>query len=238
MVFCMRLLLIEDDQRLVRTLAAGLEEEGFSIDTCEDGSAGLRALLSHPYDACVLDIGLPGLDGFAVLAEARARKVAVPILMLTARDAVADRLQGLDRGADDYLIKPFAFAELLSRLRAILRRSTAQRSTVLTLGAVRLDVKSHETSVDGARVALTQKQFALLEYLLLHEGEVVTRAMLLSGVWGYSFDPGTNLVDVHVAQLRRKIEETGHPCPIETVRGIGYRAVARAADAPRPHEEA
>jgi len=222
----MRLLLVEDDLRLLRSLAAGLSEENFAVDSARDGAEGLTALRSHRYDVCVLDLALPICDGFAVLRAARAAEIAVPILVLTARDGVEDRVRGLDQGADDYLVKPFAFAELLARLRALLRRGQPQRSGVLRLGPLSLDPVSHETCVAGSRIELTQKQFALLEYFLHHAGEVVTRAMLLSSVWGYSFDPGTNLVDVHIAQLRRRIEQTGHACPIETVRGVGYRLVA------------
>ena len=220
----MRLLLIEDDLRLARSLLAGLEEEGFSVESHTDGPAGLAALRAHRYDACILDINLPKLDGFAVLRAARREGLGLPILMLTARDAVNDRVQGLNEGADDYLVKPFAFAELLARLRVLMRRGGPQRSAVLRSGALVLDSRAHEVRIAGQLVELTQKQFALLEYLLNHAGEVVSRAMLLSSVWGYSFDPGTNIVDVHVAQLRRRIEESGHKCPIETVRGVGYCA--------------
>lgn len=221
----MRLLLVEDDHRLLLSLAAGLSEEGFAVDTNSDGPAGLSALRAHRYDACVLDVNLqtPSCDGFTVLAAARATGCLTPILLLTARDAVADRVRGLNEGADDYLIKPFAFAELLARLRALLRRGTAQRRTVLACGNFVLDLTDHAVRIGDQRIEVTQKQLALLEYLLLHSGEIVTRSMLLSGIWGYSFDPGTNIVDAHIAQLRRRIEQSGHRCPIETVRGVGYR---------------
>lgn len=222
----MRLLLVEDDPRLLRSLSAGLSEEGFAVDTETDGPAGLTALRTHRYDACVLDVNLPTAtcDGFAVLQGSRAAGCLTPILLLTARDAVADRVRGLNLGADDYLIKPFAFAELLARLRALFRRGTPQRRSLLSIGPLTLDPIAHEVRVGEQRIEVTQKQFALLEYLLLRRGEIVTRSMLLSGVWGYSFDPGTNLVDVHIGQLRRRIEQqSGHPCPIETVRGVGYR---------------
>lgn len=233
----MRLLLIEDDPRLVRSLAAGFAEHGFAVDIERDGPAGRDALLSHRYDACVLDVNLPTptCDGFAVVRAVRAACCSTPILLLTARDAVADRVYGLDQGADDYLVKPFAFAELLARLRALFRRGAPQRSALLTLGSLTLDPAARELRANHRRIDVTQKQLALLEYLLLHRGEIVTRSMLLSGVWGYSFDPGTNLVNVHIAHLRRRIEESGHDCPIETVRGVGFRIpLADREDHDRP----
>lgn len=219
----MRLLLIEDDKRLERTLRAGLEEEGFVVDPVEDGPPGLAALHANRYDACVLDLNLPSGDGLALLQAARTAGIATPILILTARDAIPDRVRGLDLGADDYLLKPFAFAELLARLRVLLRRGTTPRASVLRHGELTLDLATHKTRIAGRLVELTQKQRALLAYLMVHADEVVTRGMLLSAVWGYSFDPETNIVDVHIAQLRRRIEQAGHSCPIETVRGVGYR---------------
>lgn len=219
----MRLLLIEDDQRLERALRAGLSEEGFVVDPVGDGPPGLLALRAHRYDACVLDLNLPSGDGLALLQAARAEGIATPILILTAREAIPDRVRGLDLGADDYLLKPFAFAELLARLRVLLRRGTAPRASVLRSGELTLDLATHKTRIADQLIELTQKQRALLAYLLVHADEVVTRGMLLSAVWGYSFDPGTNIVDVHIAQLRRRIEQAGHRCPIETVRGVGYR---------------
>lgn len=234
----MRLLLIEDDHRLARSLAAGLAEEGFAVDTESDGPAGLDALRADRYDACVLDVNLrtPTCDGFTVVYSARAAGCPTPILLLTARDAVSDRVHGFNQGADDYLIKPFAFAELLARLRALVRRGTPQRSPRLTLGALTLDPAAREVRMGDQRIEVTQKQLAVLEYLLLHCGEIVTRSMLLSGVWGYSFDPGTNLVDVHIGQLRRRIEQSGHRCPIETVRGVGYRIGPAQSGSPPDHQ--
>lgn len=219
----MRLLLIEDDQRLERTLRAGLAEEGFVVDPAGDGPPGLAALRAHRYDACVLDLNLPSGDGLTLVQTARAEGITTPILILTARDAIPDRVRGLDLGADDYLLKPFAFAELLARLRVLLRRGTMPRASVLRNGELTLDLATHKTRLAGQPIELTQKQRALLAYLMVHQDEVVTRGMLLSAVWGYSFDPGTNIVDVHIAQLRRRIEQAGSRCPIETVRGVGYR---------------
>lgn len=219
----MLLLLIEDDRKLARTLAAGLEEEHFLVSVESDGHAGLRALTETPCDVCILDINLPGQDGFAVLKAVRQAKVTTPILVLTARDVVTDRIHGLNNGADDYLTKPFVFAELLARLHALLRRGGALHVDVMQRGALQLHLHAREVRVEQQLVALTPKQFSMLELLLRHEGEVVTRAMLLSSVWGYAFDPGTNLVDVHMAQLRRKLEQAGQVDVIRTLRGVGYR---------------
>lgn len=224
----MRLLLIEDDRRLALSIAAGLCEEGFAVDIESDGPPGLAALQRHGYDACILDINLPtpACDGFSVLASVRAARCHVPILLLTARDAVSDRVRGLNAGADDYLVKPFAFAELLARLRSIVRRGTPQRHSQLSCGTLTLDQTTREVRIGDQRIDLTQKQFALLEYLLLYRDQIVTRSMLWSGVWGYSFDPGTNVIDAHIAQLRRRLEAAGHRGPIETIRGLGYRITA------------
>lgn len=222
----MRVLLIEDDVRLVRALVAGLQEERFVVDVHSTGEGGLRSLLTDSYDACVLDVGLPDRDGFAVLAAARAAGRCTPLLLLTARDGLADRVRGLDLGADDYLGKPFAFAELLARLRALVRRGGPRphgQGRLLCWRDVVVDVVSHEVRVGARPLEVTPKQFALLECLLRYRGEVVTRAMLLSSVWGYSFDPGTNLVEVHMAQLRRKLEGAGVTDLIRTLRGVGYR---------------
>lgn len=232
----MRLLLVEDDQRLARALSAGLREEGFLVDLLGDGPPALAALRAHRYDACILDLNLPSGDGLTVLQTARDEDIRVPILVLTARDAVADRVRGLDLGADDYLLKPFAFAELLARLRVLLRRGMPVRASVLRYGELALDLGAHAVRVAGRLIELTQKQRALLEFLLVHEGEVVTRGMLLSAVWGYSFDPGTNLIDVHIAQLRRRLDQAGLRCPIDTVRGVGYRLRPSAAMSPAPSD--
>lgn len=221
-------LLVEDDLRLCRTLLAGLAEEQCQVDVVSDGDAALLALQQTPYDVCILDICLPKQDGFSVLAAARRAAVRTPILILTARDAVADRVRGLTDGADDYLTKPFAFAELLARLRALVRRGGARHGDVIVRGELSVCLSAHQVQVGGAVVELTPKQFAILAMLLRYEGEVVTRAMLLHSIWGYTFDPGTNVVDVHVAQLRRKLEQAGAMNRIHTVRGMGYRAPREA----------
>jgi two-component system OmpR family response regulator len=219
-----RLLLVEDDQRLGQMLASGIKDEGYQYELTASGTAALRELQSGRYDACVLDLQLPDLDGLVVLAQAREARVRTPILILTARDGVADRVQGLNAGADDYLTKPFAFAELVARLRVLLRRATPHVGGKLRLGPLELDPVAHTVRAGNERIELSQKQFALLEFLLRHRGQVLTRATLLSRVFSYDFDPGTNLVDVHVAQLRRKLEPCGAAGFIHTIRGVGYRA--------------
>ncbi len=218
----LRVLVVEDDASLRRVLERGLVEEGHTVQVAADGPSGLRRLLAGGLDACVLDVMLPGLDGFAVVEQGRAAGVTTPILLLTARDAVPDRVEGLKRGADDYLTKPFAFAELLARLEALTRRGQPQVAR-LEAGDLALDGASHRVWIAGAEVTLSQKQFSLLEFLMRHRGQVVTRAMVLEHVFGYTFDPGTNLVDVHVGNLRQKIDSTAGPSRITTVRGVGYR---------------
>lgn len=194
------------------------------MEIASDGDAALAALLRTPFDVCILDIQLPKQDGFSVLAKARSAGIRTPILVLTARDAVSDRVRGLRDGADDYLTKPFAFAELLARLEALVRRGGARHGDVIVHGLLRVCLSAHEVTVQDVRIELPPKQFAVLVMLLRHEGQVVTRTMLLRSVWGYSFDPGTNIVDVHVAQLRRKLEQAGAVDVISTIRGVGYRA--------------
>ena len=218
----MRVLLIEDDVALARVLKRGLSEDGHEIVHAADGPSGLARLREGDHDVCVLDVLLPGLDGFAVLSQARAAGIATPILMLTARDAVPDRVEGLKRGADDYLVKPFAFAELVARLEALARRP-APREGPLRAGDLEIDPVAHRARLADRELTLSQKQFALLAFLLKHRGQVVTRQMVLERVFGYGFDPGTNLVDVHIGNLRQKIDAPGAPSRITTIRGVGYR---------------
>jgi two-component system, OmpR family, response regulator len=221
-----RILVIEDDAALVRLLQRGLVEEGHAVELAQSGPVGLERLLdtdaTRLLDACVLDIQLPGLDGLSVLGRARDRGVATPVLILTARDAIPDRVQGLRTGADDYLTKPFAFAELLARLEVIGRRAQP-RTSLVTSGDLSLDAARHHATLAGAPLTLSEKQFALLEFFLRHAGRVVTRAMVLKSVFGYGFEPGTNIVDVHVGHLRQRIDTPGRRSRITTVRGVGYR---------------
>jgi two-component system OmpR family response regulator len=214
-----RLLLVEDDVKLARALARGLRRHSYAVDVCADGDAALRQAAVYDYDAVVLDVMLPGTDGVAACRALRARGTAVPVLMLTARDAVDDRIRGLDAGADDYLPKPFDFGELLARLRALLRRGPASRPPLLRVGDLLVDPATHAVICGGRRVELTAREFALLEYLARHPGEVVSRTRLLEHVWDENFAGSTNVVDVYVGYLRRKL---GRPA-IATVRGVGFR---------------
>jgi DNA-binding response OmpR family regulator len=219
----MRILLVEDDRKAARLLSKGLQEEGFIVDVAHSGEDADETADVKSYDAIVLDWLLPGKDGITVCRELRARGVSTPILMLTARDALDDRVKGLNTGADDYLTKPFAFAELLARLHALLRRSDLSRPVVLTVADLTLDPLSHRVTRSGAPISLTPKEYAILEQLMRHAGEVVTRSRLGEGVWEDEHDSLTNLVDVHVSHLRRKIDREGGPALIHTVRGRGYR---------------
>jgi len=219
----MRILLVEDDRKAARLLAKGLREEGFIVDVTHSGEEADETADVKDYDAIVLDWLLPGKDGITVCHDLRGRGVSTPILMLTARDALDDRVKGLNTGADDYLTKPFAFAELLARLHALLRRSDLTRPVVLTVADLMLDPASHRVTRAGSAISLTPKEYAILETLMRHPGDLVTRAHLAEAVWEDEHDSLTNLVDVHVSHLRRKIDREGAPPLIQTVRGRGYR---------------
>ena len=214
------ILLIEDDTRLSALVAERLRGEGHTAETAADGHEGLRLASSGRFDLAVVDVMLPGIDGMHVARELRARGVTTPILMLTARDAVDDRVSGLKAGADDYLVKPFAFAELVARIDALARRAPAEAADAHTIGAVRIDPRARRVSVDGAAVELTAKEFDLLTCLMEHRGQVLSRAQLKELVWDFSFDAQTKVVDLYVHYLRRKLGPSGDI--IETVRGVGY----------------
>ncbi len=219
----MRILVVEDDRKVARFIQQGLEEEGHAVDVAGDGEEG--GLLAHvnPYDVVVLDIQLPKKNGLQLAAELRREQVRTPILMLTARDSTEDVVRGLDAGADDYLTKPFAFDEFVARLRALGRRAAAAPAGgVLHFADVELDRSHHRASRGGRDLGLTPREFRLLAYLLEHPDQVVSRTELLEKVWDMSFDPGTNVVDVHVSNLRRKLEEGGAPRLLHTVRGVGF----------------
>jgi DNA-binding response OmpR family regulator len=225
----MRILVVEDDRKVARFIQQGLEEEGHAVDVAGDGEEG--GLLAHvnPYDVVVLDIQLPKKNGLQLVAELRREQVRTPILMLTARDSTEDVVRGLDAGADDYLTKPFAFEELVARVRALGRRaSVAPAGGVLRFADVEVDRTRHRASRGGRELALTPREFRLLAYLLERPNDVVTRIELLEKVWDMSFDPGTNVVDVHVSNLRRKLEEGGAPRLLHTVRGVGFSLRAPA----------
>ena len=222
----MRILVVEDEEGLAALLRRGLTEEGHAVDLAGSGEAALDWVAVGDYDALVLDIMLPGIDGLTLCRDLRRRHVATPILLLTARDAVSDRVDGLDAGADDYLVKPFAFAELTARLRALARRPAETLGTTLQVGDVRLDPATRRVWRGETEVVLPNKQFRLLEYLLRHPGRVLTRAMIAEHVWDYDFPEMANVIDVHVRQLRQKLDDPYPGRLIQTVRGAGYRLSA------------
>ncbi len=218
----MRILLVEDDRKVASFIRKGLTEEGYAVDVAHDGEAGLFMGLDRLHDVIVLDVMLPGKPGFQVLRELRQAKVITPVLLLTARDAVEDKVQGLDAGADDYLTKPFAFAELLARVRALLRRGKAAQAATLQAADLTLDPAARTVKRGGETIPLTNREFALLEYFLRNPGRVLTRTMIAEHVWDYSFDAGTNVIDVYVNYLRKKVDAGREPKLIHTVRGVGY----------------
>ncbi len=218
----MRILIIEDDRKAARLLAKGLQEERFVVDTAYSGEEGDEMASVNDYDVIVLDWLLPDKEGIVVCRDLRARGVSTPILMLTARDSLVDRVTGLNTGADDYLVKPFGFAELLARIHALLRRSEITRPVVFSVADLTLDPLSHRVTRGALPISLTPKEYAILEVLMRHTGEVVTRARLAERVWETEHDTLTNLVDVHVSHLRRKIDIAGVPPLIHTIRGRGY----------------
>jgi len=217
-----RILLVEDEIKMARAVRRGLEQEGYAVDAVADGEDALHRALYEDYDAIVLDVMLPGKDGSAVCRELRAKGRWAPVLMLTARDGVEDRIRGLDAGADDYLVKPFSFGELLARLRALVRRGAAERPTALSAEDVVLDPAAHTVTRDGEPVDLSAKEFALLEFLLRHAGEVLSRTRILEHVWDVNYDGFSNVVDVYIGYLRKKLEVPFDRPFIRTVRGVGY----------------
>jgi DNA-binding response OmpR family regulator len=219
----MRILVVEDDRKVSSFIRQGLEEEGHTVETAADGDGALELLLEgDPYDLIVLDVLLPRRDGFAVLKAARQAGVHAPVIMLTARDTVADKVTGLDLGADDYLAKPFAFDELLARIRALFRRHSERRAPVLRLADLTLDPATRKVERAGRRVELTTREWALLEYFMRNAGRILTRPMLVQHVWGLDFDPESNIVDVYVGYLRRKIDGPQERKLFHTIRGAGY----------------
>ena len=230
----MRVLIAEDDEALAKFVRQGLEAEHYSVDVVPDGEQARRAATESEYDLVVLDLNLPMLDGVSVLRQLRLRKPTLPVLVLTQRTRVEDRVQCLDTGADDYLAKPFSFSELSARLRALVRRSHLPSESVLTLADLKLDRVEHRVERAGRRIDLTTKEFLLLEYLMRNAGRRVTRSMIIEHVWNLAFDTTTNVVDVYINYLRRKIDD-GHPLKlIQTVRGVGYMVDAPATAAATP----
>jgi two-component system response regulator QseB len=217
-----RILIVEDEPRLASFLEKGLRSNGFVTTVAEDGEKASLMARDDDFDLLVLDLGLPGKDGTEVLRELRAAGQRMPVIILTARDDVSDKVGGLEGGADDYVTKPFRFEELLARVRARLRDERSVERTVLRAGAIVLDLRTRRASTDGRTVDLTAREFTMLEVLIRHAGQVLSREQLLSHVWGYDYDPGSNVVDVYIGYLRRKLGSGS----IETVRGMGYRLVA------------
>ena len=219
----MRILVVEDDRKVARFVRQGLCEEGHAVEIASDGAEALDFVLTEPaYDLIILDVMLPGQDGFGVLKTLRAHKVAVPVLILTARDSVPDRVAGLDLGADDYLTKPFAFEEFLARVRALLRRRDVARAPVLTIDDLVVDPATRRVTRGERRIELTARQYALLEYFLRNAGRVLSRPMIAQHVWGLGFDAESNVIDVYVGYLRRKIDRDRERRLLHTVRGAGY----------------
>jgi two-component system OmpR family response regulator len=219
----MRILIVEDEEKMAGLIRRGLREEGMAVDVAGRGEDALWMAGSTEFDAIVLDLMLPGIDGLETCRRLRDDGVWAPVLILTARDAVSDRVAGLDHGADDYLVKPFSFAELLARLRALVRRGAGERPAVLEVGDLRLDPATHRVSRDGTEISLSAKEFALLEVFMRHPGEAMSRFQLLEHAWDYDYENRSNVVDVYVRYLRKKVDRPFGTDSIETVRGVGYR---------------
>ena len=223
----MRILVVDDDRRLCAVIKRGLLEQGYAVDLAYDGEEGEYLAEINPYDVIILDIMLPSQDGMQVCQELRAKKVNTPILMLTAKDTVEDRVTGLDKGADDYLVKPFAFSELLARIRALLRREGTSKSPEIRVGDLVLNTLTREVRRGHRPIELTTKEYIILEYLMRRPKAVATRTMIEEHAWDYDFDSMSNLVDVYIRRLRRKIDAEGEDSLIQTVRGAGYRLKAQ-----------
>ncbi len=219
----MRVLIIEDDGKTAGFIAKGLRQEGFAVDVAEDGEEGLHLISEEPYDAAVVDVMLPRMDGVSLVDAARKRGVQTPIIFLSARRTVDDRVRGLQSGGDDYITKPFSFVELLARLRALIRRSTgAENATLLSVGDLALDLSRRTAARGGVPLELQPREFALLEFLMRNAGRVVSKTMIMEHVWDYNFDPQTNVVEASVCRLRAKLDEGSAKPLIKTIRGVGY----------------
>jgi two-component system, OmpR family, response regulator len=219
----MRVLVIEDDTKIASFLEKGLKEAGYTVDVAHDGTQGLDMALYEPYDVAVIDIMLPGLDGLSIIENMRNRHVETPVLLLSARQSVDDRVQGLQRGGDDYMIKPFSFTELLARLQALIRRDKSNvKSTMLQVGQLEMDLLRHEVHRDQVKIELPAKEYSLLEYMMRNPDVVISKTSILEKVYDYAFDPQTNVVDVLVCRLRNKVDKDFQQKMIHTVRGMGY----------------
>ena len=219
----MHILFVEDEAKIAQFVNAGLREYGFVVDYCDNGDEGYSRAVDNEYDALVLDIMVPGKDGLAILKSLRRDKRNVPIILLTARNELDDRLDGLNLGADDYIAKPFFVEELVARIHAVVRRSNGDRQNILSAGSIKLDCIKREVTGDRQVVELTSREFNLLEYLMRSPGRVFTRTQILEHVWGYDFNPTTNVVDVCVQRIRKKLDPIGGSPWLESVRGVGYR---------------
>lgn len=218
----MRILIVEDEKKVAGFIKKGLEEETYAVDVAYDGEEGYHLAAMNEYDMIILDLMLPKMDGLEVLTRLRDKRVSTPILLLTAKDAVDDKVTGLNKGADDYLTKPFAFSELLARIRSLLRRGQVETQTELKVGDLTLDMVSHKVSRNGEEIELTGKEYSLLEYFMHNEGKVLTRTMIAEHVWDYNFDTFTNVIDVYVNHLRKKIDKKYPAKLLHTLRGVGY----------------
>jgi len=219
----MRILLIEDDLKLAAFILKGFKEAGFAVDHCDDGEDGLHMALSEPYDAAIVDIMLPKLDGFSLIDELRRRKKTTPVIILSAKRSVEDRIKGLQTGSDDYLVKPFSFAELLARVQALIRRASgAAEPSSLVVGDLSMDLLTRKVIRGGKKIDLPPLEFSLLEYLMRNAGNVVSKTMIMEHVWDYNFDPQTNVVEVRICKLRDKIDDDFEKKLIHTVYGAGY----------------
>jgi DNA-binding response OmpR family regulator len=221
------ILVVEDESGIADFLERGLRREGFDVEAVSDGDTGERRALDHPFDLVVLDRMLPGRDGLDVLAAVRRSKPSLPVIVLTAKGEVSERVEGLDRGATDYVVKPFAFEELLARIKTHLRQTDDEARTTLEAGDIRLDMLARQAERDGVSVHLPEREAELLAYLIRHAGKVCTHEQILGAVWGHDHEPNTNVVQVYVGYLRRKLERPDSPAPIETVRSVGYKLSER-----------
>jgi heavy metal response regulator len=218
----MNILIVEDEKKVASFLQQGLEEEQYTVEIASDGEVGSELAMTGRFDLIILDIMLPKKDGITILKELRAKQIGTPVLMLTARSSIDNRVEGLDAGADDYLPKPFAFAELLARVRSLLRRGAAEKSTVLTVADLQLDTVTHKARRGETLIDLTGKEYALLEYFMRNLNKVLTRTLISEHIWNYNFDTGTNVVDVYINHLRSKIDGGDGKKLLHTVRGVGY----------------
>src|SRR5882724_5395594 len=218
----MRVLVVEDEKKTASFVRKALQAEGFAVDVCHNGDEGFAAARTAPYDAIILDVRLPGRDGLSVLRRLRERQNPTPVLLLSARGEVNERVEGLNAGADDYLPKPFVIAELVARVRALGRRGSESRSATLRVGDLSLDTISRQAERGGVKIDLTVREYRLLEFLMRSAGRICSRMAILEKVWDYDFDPGSNLVDVNVMRLREKIDENFEPKLLHTARGLGY----------------